>query len=435
MTKRDAHGLEISAEDDASLAAIDAFGNELLAMGTNADRILEAAETHPECSLVQTYAALFLLYGTTKASREAALPLVEQAEKTAGLPREKAWVEATKSWVLGDYEATMDRCEAITQQWPRDLVAAKVAEFHYYLTGQYWQASRFLTHMERINEANANAPHFLSMHAFALELSGRTQQSHALAERAIAAEPHNPWAHHAIAHLYTRRANPDKGVAVVKGYADTWQSAGTSIRSHNFWHLAVLYLDRLEVDEALALHQGQVFERDQSLAGIQLDAISLLWRIEMAGRRQETLWDRVADATSALAGDFPMPYAAAHHAFLFARTGREDALRNTLDAAERATHTPLPGRRAVWTKGGLDLVRGCAAFGTGDAKRAAHYLAPQIERVGASGGSDAQIDLFHQTHFRSLLESGQSAGASSWLERRSAGRRKTALEEHWASQL
>jgi hypothetical protein len=329
----------------------------------------------------------------------------------------------------------MDRCEAITRQWPRDLVAAKVAEFHYYLTGQYWQASRFLTHMERIHEANANAPHFLSMHAFALELSGQTEQSQVLAERAIAGESHNPWAHHAVAHLYTRKADPAEGIAVVKGYADTWQSAGTSIRSHNFWHLAVLYLDRLEVDEALALHQDQVFERDQSLAGIQLDAISLLWRIEMAGRRQETLWDRVADATSALAGDFPMPYAAAHHAFLFARTGREDALRNTLDAAERATHTPLPGRRAVWTKGGLDLVRGCAAFGTGDAKRAAHYLAPQIERVGASGGSDAQIDLFHQTHFRSLLESGQSAGASSWLERRSAGRRKTALEEHWASQL
>ena len=59
MTKCDAHGLEISAEDDASLAAIDAFSNELLAMGTNADRILEAAAAMSRDHLVlETVTAL-----------------------------------------------------------------------------------------------------------------------------------------------------------------------------------------------------------------------------------------------------------------------------------------------------------------------------------------------------------------------------------------
>ena len=254
-----------------------------------------------------------------------------------------------------------------------------------------------------------------------------------LAERSIDREAHNPWGHHALAHVHSRKGQPERGVAAMQQFSKTWDDAGIGIRSHNFWHLAVLHIDRLETETALSLHAHGVFASDRELSGIQLDAISLLWRLEMAGCEVTDSWTGVAEATRALAGDFPMPYAAAHHAYLFARTGEEAALEATLAEARRQSTTSLSARREVWQRGGLDLVEGCAAYGRGDVRAAAQWLAPHVDRVGASGGSDAQIDLFHQTHFQALVGAGEAARAAEWLRRRTEGRAPTPLEQHWAA--
>ena len=435
MTATDARGLETTADSSEARDAVDSFCAELLRMGPDADRILVAAEAHPECPLVQVDAALFMLYGCTQETTRASEALLERARKSARLPREHAWNEVVALWQRGDFEAVQDRCEAISREWPRDLVAVKVAEFQYYLTGQYWTAARFLKHAERIADANDDSPHFASMHAFALELSERPDEAERLAQDAIDREAHNPWGHHALAHVHSRRAEPERGVAAMREFSKSWDDAGSAIRSHNFWHLAVLHIDRLETETALSLHASGVFGCDREFSGIQLDAISLLWRIEMAGIEVTDAWAGVTEATLALAGDFPMPYAAAHHAYLFARTGEEAALEATLAAARRQAETTLPARREVWARGGIDLVEGCAAFGQGDATRAVQCLETHIERVGASGGSDAQIDLFHQTFLSALIESGQLQRADRLIRHRTAGRTATPLENSWLERL
>ncbi len=432
----DARGLEITAGSHAARDAVDEFCDELLSMGTDSGRILQAAEAHPDCPIAQVDAAIIQLYGCTRTSREASKVAFERARRSARLPREHAWVHVVEEWLRGDFEAVMDRCEAITREWPRDLVAAKVAEFHYYLTGQYWNGRRFLEHAERIAEENADSPHFASMHAFALELCEQPDEALRLASAAIEREAHNPWGHHAIAHAYSRRAEPQRGATAMREFSGTWEDAGVAVRSHNFWHLGVLQIDQLQLESALALLNAEIFATDREVAGIQLDAISLLWRIEIAGREiSDDTWADVTRATLALAGDFPMPYAAAHHAFLFARTGEKAALDATLESARTQAATSPPGRRTVWARGGLDLVEGCAAYGRGDVAGAVASLAPHIERVAASGGSDAQVDLFHQAHFQALTQAGEKARAHDWLEHRTRERAPTPLEELWAGLL
>ena len=435
MTTIDARGLEITADGGEARDAVDSFCAELLRMGTDADRILAAADVHPECPLAQVDAALFMLYGCTRESIRASEAPLKRARQSARLPREHAWTEVVALWQQGDFEAVQERCIAISREWPRDLVAAKVAEFQYYLTGQYWTAARFLSHVECIADENDDSPHFASMHAFALELSERPDEAERLAESAIDREAHNPWGHHALAHVHSRRGQPERGVAAMREFSKTWDDAGTGIRSHNFWHLAVLHIDQLETDAALSLHANGVFGSDREFSGIQLDAISLLWRIEMAGIEVTDAWAGVTEATLALAGDFPTPYAAAHHAYLFARTGEEAALEATLAAARRQLETRLPARREVWARGGIDLVEGCAAYGQGDATRAVQLIETHIERVGAGGGSDTQIDLFHQTFLSALIESGQRQRAGRLLRRRTAGRTPTPLENSWLERL
>ena len=265
--------------------------------------------------------------------------------------------------------------------------------------------------MERILEANKDNPYLLGMHAFAQELSGGLDECLRASKQATERERRNPWAHHALAYLYTRRAEPAPAIAWLEDLTDTWHQSGSAIRVHNFWHLALLYLDQCEIDRVRQLFQEEVFVRDREVVAIHTDAAALLWRLELAGEDVSALWEPVAQACEARAGDFTIPYIAAHHAYVFARTGRQDALDETLERASQLQESVQGERRVAWREIGLPLLEGVSAFAAGDAKRGAATLEPIMTDVGRGGGSDAQIDLFRQTHLVATSQAGEHSQA------------------------
>ena len=73
----------------------------------------------------------------------------------------------------GDFQRALAKYEQVAERWPTDVVAAKLAEFHFFETGE---AERQLRFMASIEAANRDQPHMLAMYAFAMELNGlRTQ--------------------------------------------------------------------------------------------------------------------------------------------------------------------------------------------------------------------------------------------------------------------
>ena len=137
--KRDSRGLAVSTNDDAVVAAADLFRDQILAIGPRISAILSAADEHPESVLLQALAATLGLYGQDRAGAELAERYLMRAQSApAGNEREMLYLEATRSGASGDIESAASGLEAITERWPRDLVAAKVCEFHYYQMGQHW---------------------------------------------------------------------------------------------------------------------------------------------------------------------------------------------------------------------------------------------------------------------------------------------------------
>ena len=134
----------------------------------------------------------------------------------------------------------------------------------------------------------------------------------------------------------------------------------------------------------------------------QADAIALLWRIEMAGEPVDRHWTALADRAETHVEERYMPFLDAHFAFALARAGRTSALEQ-LEArvAERASRARRRGTRS-WAPVGRALIDACAAYAHGEAARSAELLDPVMANVTVVGGSDAQVDLFRQTYFRSL---------------------------------
>src|SRR5499433_4628631 len=143
---KDARGLDVTANDAAAVAAADDFAARLLRLDQGVEAILDAAKRFPETPIVQLYAATFWLYGQTDDALENAAVHLRACDEL---------------WYGNDNLRAVEAMEAITTEWPSDLLSAKIAEFLYYVLGQQYMGPRFRAHMRRLEGAHAADPDFL----------------------------------------------------------------------------------------------------------------------------------------------------------------------------------------------------------------------------------------------------------------------------------
>ena len=123
----------------------------------------------------------------------------------------------------------------------------------------------------------------MSSYSFALELCGKYEEALTAAEKAVEINEINPWAHHTISHVYLKKGEIDKGSKILEDYKHVWEKSGQAIKSHNNWHLALMYLENLDLYKAFSFTNDPILKETPHLVIQQLDAISLLWRLEMGG--------------------------------------------------------------------------------------------------------------------------------------------------------
>ncbi len=431
----DGRGLPITAQSDAEIASIDWFTARLARIDRGAEAILEDAKSFPGSPMIQLGAASFCLFGQTAAADQAAAGYLAAAKPllASATEREQKLHHALTLWGRKDHLGSVAALEDITRQWPRDLLAAKIAEFLYYVLGQQHEGERFRAHMARLADANADDPDFLATFAFAQELCGDVEAARRTVERALEIEPRNPWAHHCVAHIYLRRDERHEGVRILEGFLPIWMSLGRVIHCHNAWHLGVAYVAELDYAGARNVFARHVWGITPELVVEQADAIALLWRIEMAGERVDQYWSELADRAQTHIEERYMPFLDAHFAFALARAGRTSAL-DQLRARveERAKRGDAEAARS-WAPVGRALVDACAAYAQGEAARSAELLDPVIGEVTVVGGSDAQVDLFRQTYFRSLLDCGRKSDAKAYWTAKTAGKTLSPLDRAWLS--
>jgi len=433
--KRDARDLPVTTDSDTVIAGIDTFTDDFMAAREDAAAILDLAERHPDCALVQLYAAAMHVYSQSaeQIARDARPFIVRAARLRAGLSRREAvLLDLLESWSRGEFQRAIALAEAIAESWPRDIVAAKFGEFLFFQAPDYQRHLRFVA---GIAPAHPRSSPYAAMHAFALELTGQYAEAERVAERAIALVYSTPWAHHALGHVYLNQSRLAEGIAAFERFAPSWQGHMRVLQCHNAWHLALLYLYDLQLDRALALCRERVWGVQPESVNEQVDAIALLWRLDLAGQSADDLWDAIAASVAPRAAEQVFPFLNAHQVYALARAGRGAEARAASVALGRFAERQAGGYRRLWREIAVPFVEGCRAFAERAFAQCATLLEPIAGDLYQVGGSDAQNDLFTQTLLVALIESGRKRDAAALLGQRLRHRSPTPLEARWRSQV
>jgi len=432
--KTDARGLAVSTDSDAAIGAIDHFADQLLSLGPDSGAILDATAALPDCAMVQAYGACTYVYTQSRAQAANARLLLERARERLDdlTERERLFIDAVEAGCRGDFESALGGYERIARRWPRDVVAAKLAEFHFFHTGD---AERQLEFMGAIAPANRGHSHLQSMYAFALELCGQRDRAEQVARTALERNPLTMWAQHCLGHVFAGQSRIGEGIGELERYSSGWPAFGRYIQAHNWFHLATLYLANLDLEKAQDAFRSRIWGFLPDSAGELTDAILLLWYLELAGADCGDKWRGIAAHARPYAFEQLFPFLNAITLYALTRAGEEAQAQSALEAMGRFAGGQAGRGARVWHDIGMPLARGCVAFARGEYELAASLLGPILNDVHCAGGSDEQRGVFIQSNLIALIRSGQRSEASRALQEYIGSRGQTPLEQRWMAQL
>jgi tetratricopeptide (TPR) repeat protein len=368
--------------------------------------------------------AYLTLVGTSARLRQLAGSAVEKAGALPADSREQGHVAAVQALQAGEIRKAGRILEDVAVAEPRDVLALQGGQLVDFMTGD----ARMLR--DRIARARPawtpDMPNYhavLGMHAFGLEETGHYDRAEAAGREALALQPRNGWAQHAVAHVLEMQDRRAEGVAFMRADPATW-SEGSFFAIHNWWHLALFHLGLGQTDEVLAIYDGPIRAAGSTLAFDLVDAAALLWRLHLRGLDVGGRWGPLAEA-----------YAAeqrGHHAFddvhammAFVGAGREAEAAETLRAM-RAAREGAGDNAWVTREIGLPVAEAIEAYGRGDDAVVIERLRAVRNGAARFGGSHAQRDVLDLTILAAARRSGQASLERALLAERAAALPKVA---------
>ena len=221
----------------------------------------------------------------------------------------------------------------------------------------------------------------------------------------------DPWAHHAIAHCLEARGKMTEGVAFLESVSDTWEGCNSFMYTHNWWHLALFLIDLDRTDEALALFDRRVWGVWKEFSEDQINAVSLLARLELRGVDVGPRWADVASYLKPRLHEHFSPFLDLHYLYGLARAGEQSAVTEMLASLEDRAENAKPFEREAWADCAVPAAHGLAAYAKGDAAEAARLLGQAMPHLQPIGGSIAQRALFGAIHLDALMKSGWNDAA------------------------
>ena len=309
--------------------------------------------------------------------------------------------------------------ERILADHPTDALALRLAQDAYFFLGRSAAirecAERVLPAWDRDNPL---ASFVLGLYAFGLEETGDLERAEDFGREALARNPRDAWATHALAHVMETANRHEEGVAFLTSTRTDWTHAHF-MAHHNGWHLALFLIEQGRFDEVLADYDRFTAPKLADDATLdRIDAASLLWRLELAGVDVGDRWAPLADKWMAHVDDHVLAFNDLHCAFAAARSPDPDhamRLGRSLDDYERAGSGD---NRQVTSEVGRRLIDGALAFASGDYARAVEAILPVRKDSVRIGGSHAQRDIVNLTLIAAAERSGQWSLAHALLAER-----------------
>lgn len=291
---KDSQGLEVTTNSLSAIAFIDDFAQQSLSYGNNAETILSAISVDPKCAYAHAHAAAHYLSLESAEARMQAAPYLQAAKKyaSAATEREQLYICAIDAWAKGAIKRAIAFHEEIASKFPRDIISVQRGQYHYFYQGN---KEGLLNIAQKVLPASPDARYLQGMVAFGLEQCHFLEEAEALGRQALELNRHDPWAQHAVAHVMESQGRIDEGIAWMSSFTDTWENCNSMLYTHNWWHIALYYLEKGDTKKVLELYDRHIWGKAwQESSKDQVGAISLLLRLELRGIEVGDRWEQLS---------------------------------------------------------------------------------------------------------------------------------------------
>jgi tetratricopeptide (TPR) repeat protein len=317
-------------------------------------------------------------------------------EKLALSANEAMHVRAIGAAVHGDYAAASAVYDELLAHSPHDALALAVAQvFDHYLGNPRSQLQRTAKALKAWRPEMPAYHAVLSLHAYALQECGDYEAAEETAQRALALQPWDVRAHHAMAHVMEMQGRFEEALRWMGRRSGLWSAAGVA-STHLWWHIALYHIELGRPAHALAIYEHRM--QGGALSEL-IDASALLWRLYLGGVDVHALARALAARWAAHAEDAHCAFNDLHAMMAFAAGARHDLASRLLAALECRLANPWGTNHDMTRLVGLPACRAIEAFGRGEfdsAERLLRRLPPVAHRIG---GSHAQRDVLQLTRF------------------------------------
>lgn len=400
---QDILGNTVTLADAAPLALLNDFVGGFIACEARAANILQAQAD--ESPLVQACCAALHMFAESADAVANARPFITRAlntPQTSSLTstfkptaREQCFVQAVAAWVNGDIPQAIRLHEYQARTHPRDLVSLKLGQYHAFNRGD---APTMLRLALAALPAAGDVPYLHGMLAFGYEQCHLLEKAELSARHAINLCRKEPWAHHALAHVMLTQGRFTEGLDFMHAHSATWTGLNSFMVTHNWWHTALFALAQGETDTVLCLYDEQVWGVEKSYSQDQINAISLLARLELVGVNVGQRWQDLGRYLTSRTHDQVLPFLDMQYLYGLARAGLPQADTLMAQITLFAQQAQQGWARDVWQGVALPASRGLLAHARGDWSLAVTGLGQALPGLVAIGGSHAQRDLFEKIY-------------------------------------
>ena len=433
MSHRDQFGAMVTSGDAAAVRQFDVAVARLMTF--NNDPVVEvdkATAIDPGLVMGHVLKGLLCVLGTEKSLLPDACAALEAARavSSGASDREQLHLQALGAWIdgrLGDACAIWERTLVDN---PNDALAMLAAHQGDFFLGQSSELrDRVARRLPEIDRGCRLEGYYLGMHAFGLEEMGDYARAEAAGMRAVAGDPRDAWAIHAVAHVLEMTNRVVDGQQWLASRTDDW-SEDNFFAVHNWWHLALFYLDQQRWDEVLSLYDTRIRGTDSAVIMDMLDASALLWRLELHGVDVGDRWQRLVVVWEPHIEDAWYSFNDAHAMMSFVGAGRNDLAVKLLAVMERSAGQATDNGMMTRTVG-LPFAKALVAHANGRYAEAVDLLMPVKSIAARAGGSHAQRDVLAQTLTSAAEKDGRRSLARSLLNERLALKPRSGLNVAW----
>ena len=371
------------------------------------------------------------------------LPMVKESIEAAEVlsfksnHREKMMAAAARQWMEGFWDKACVTWDMVLAENPRDALALQCAHLTDFLLGDATslrdRVGRVLSHWDK---STPSYSYILGMQAFGLEECNQFDKAEEVARTALSIEARDGWSIHAVAHVLEMQNRYEEGVEFMESRSEDW-APENGFAFHNWWHLALYYLEQEDFDNVLRLYDEQILPTESDVSLQMLDAASLLWRLHLQGIDVGNRWELISELWSRKTAVENGYYAFNDmHAVIALLGAHRIAEAGEVLAAQKHAASSNPGSlRIMASDVGVPVCTALIAFAEQRYADVVDILYPVRTIANRFGGSNAQRDILTQTLIEAAIRSGKSGLATNLMSERSVHKPFSPLTARFKSKI